>query len=80
MTFAPEGLVLRAGINPPPAGPTPSGFAYYLPNPPAENGEPVTYDDCKWTNGILFEIKGEGLAKLANDLPDVMAGGCNAGW
>ncbi len=60
-------------INPPPDGPTPSGFVYYLPNP-AANGEPVSYDDCKKANGILFEIKGEGLAKLANDLPDVMAG------
>lgn len=58
-------------INAPPTGPTPSGFVYYLP-PPAENGEPVSYDDCKWTNGILFEIKGEGLAKLTNDLPNVM--------
>jgi hypothetical protein len=57
-------------INPPPTGPTPSGFVYYLPNP--RGGEPVSYDDCKWTNGILFEIKGEGLAKLTNDLPDVM--------
>jgi hypothetical protein len=57
-------------INPPPTGPTPSGFAYYLPNPPG--GDPVSYDDCKWTNGILFEIKGEGLAKLTKDLPDIM--------
>lgn len=57
-------------INPPPAGPTPTGFVYYMPNP--RGGEPVSYDDCKWTNGILFEIKGEGLAKLTNDLPDIM--------
>jgi hypothetical protein len=57
-------------INPPPDGPTPSGFVYYLPN--SLGGDLVSYDDCKWTNGILFEIKGEGLAKLTNDLPDVM--------
>jgi len=57
-------------INPPPSGPTPSGFVYYLPNP--QGGKPVSYDDCKWTNGILFEIKGQGLAKLTNDLPDLM--------
>jgi hypothetical protein len=53
-------------INPPPEGPTPSGFVYYLPLP--EGGE-QSYDDCKKLNGFLFEIKGEGLAKLTNDLP-----------
>jgi hypothetical protein len=57
-------------INPPPNGPTPSGFVYYLPLP--EGGE-QSYDDCKWANGILFEIKGEGLAKLTKDLPKIMA-------
>jgi hypothetical protein len=50
-------------INPPPIGPTPSGYVYALPNP-EQNGEPVTYDDCQKTSGILFEIKGEQYAKL----------------
>jgi hypothetical protein len=59
-------------INPPPNGPTPSGYVYYLPNP-TENGKFVSFDDCKKTNGILFELKGEGLAKLTQDLPNVMA-------
>lgn len=59
-------------INPPPNGPTPSGFVYYLPNS-AESGKPVSFDDCEKATGILFEIKGEGLAQLTNDLPDVMA-------
>jgi hypothetical protein len=58
-------------INPPPEGPTPSGFVYYLPLP---EGAEQSYDDCKKLNGFLFEIKGEGLAKLTNDLPDAMAG------
>lgn len=58
-------------INPPPNGPTPSGFVYYLPNP-AENGKTVSFDDCEKATSILFEIKGEGLAKLTNDLPGVM--------
>jgi hypothetical protein len=57
-------------INPPPAGPTSSGFVYYLPLP--EGGE-QSYDDCKKLNGFLFEIKGEGLAKLTNDLPGALA-------
>ncbi|MFZ0423207.1 MAG: hypothetical protein WAL80_10055 [Xanthobacteraceae bacterium] len=51
--------------------PTPSGFVYYLPNP--QGGDPVSYDDCKWTNGIVFEIKGAGYTKLTSDLPDMMA-------
>lgn len=50
-------------INPPPDGPAPSGFVYYLPNP-AANGEPVSFDDCKKANGVLFEIKAEQYAKL----------------
>jgi hypothetical protein len=54
-------------INPPPDGPTPSGFVYYLPNP--AGGKPVSYDDCKKSNRFMFEIKGEGYARLANDLP-----------
>ncbi len=58
-------------INPPPVGPTPSGFVYYLSNP--ENGGLVSYDDCKKANGILFEIKGEGFAKLTKALPDAIA-------
>ena len=49
-------------INPPPKGPTPSGFVYYLPNP--QGGDPVSYDDCKWTNGTFLEIKGERYAEL----------------
>ena len=59
-------------INPPPDGPTPSGFAYCLPNP-AESGKPVSFDDCEKATGTVIEIKGEGLAKLTNDLPDIMA-------
>jgi hypothetical protein len=59
-------------INPPPSGPTLSGFVYYLPS--SQDGDPVSYDDCKWTNGILFEIEGESYAKLTNDLPDIMTG------
>lgn len=62
---------LKLLVNPLPDGPTPSGFAYYLPNP-AENGELVSFDDCKKANGILFEFKGEGYAKLTNDLPGVV--------
>ncbi len=58
-------------INPPPNGPTPSGFVYYLPNP-TESRKPVSFDDCEKATSILFEIKGEGFAKLTNDLPDVM--------
>jgi hypothetical protein len=57
-------------IDPPPNGPTPSGFVYYLPGP--GGGKPVSFDDCKKTNGILFEIKGLRNAKLSSDLPDVM--------
>jgi hypothetical protein len=60
-------------INPPPNGPTPSGYVYYLPNP-AENDKPVSFDDCEQPTGkILFEIKGEGVANLTNDIPDAMA-------
>lgn len=59
-------------INPPPDGPTPSGFVYYLPSA-AENGKPVSYDDCQKASGVLVEIKGEGYTKLTNDLPKVMA-------
>ena len=54
-------------INPPPLGPTPSGYVYYLPNP-KENGNPVSYDDCDWKTGrIMFEIKGETYAKLLTE-------------
>src|ERR1700761_134877 len=45
-----------------PGGPTPSGYVYYLPNP-ADNGKPVSFDDCEQKTSILFEIKGEGIAK-----------------
>jgi hypothetical protein len=58
-------------INPPPKGPTPSGYVYYLTNP--QGGDPVSYDDCKWTNGILFEIKGESYANLSRYLPGEIA-------
>jgi hypothetical protein len=57
-------------INPRPNGPTPSGFVYYFPNP--DDGRPVSYDDCQETTGFMFEIKGEGIAKLTIDLPSVM--------
>jgi hypothetical protein len=62
---------VKTFINPPPDGPAPSGFVYYLPS--SQGRDPVSYDDCKWTNGILFEIKGEAYGKLTNDLPGVMA-------
>lgn len=49
-------------INPPPQGPTPSGYAYYLPRP---KGDPVSFDDCDWKTGrIMFEIKGETYSRL----------------
>jgi len=57
-------------INPPPNGPTPSGFVYYLTNP--ETNEPVSYDDCHRLTGILVEIKGLGSFKLISDLRPVM--------
>jgi hypothetical protein len=63
---------LKLFVDPPPDGPTPSGFVYYLPNP-AQNGEPVSYDDCQESTGIMFDFKGLGYAKLTNDLPAVMA-------
>jgi hypothetical protein len=53
-------------INPPPVGPTPSGFVYYLPNP-EEDDTPVSYDDCEQqTTALLFEIKGEQYTKFLN--------------
>jgi NADPH-dependent ferric siderophore reductase len=59
-------------INPPPEGPTPSGYVYYLPNP-KQNGEPVSYDDCEWKTGrIMFEIKGETNAKLLTSRYDAL--------
>ncbi len=57
-------------INPPPNGPTPSGFVYYLLNP--KSGKSVSYDDCEKKSSILFEIKGEVYAKLTKGLPNVM--------
>ncbi len=48
-------------INSPPEGPTPSGYAYYLPRP---QGKPVSFDDCQWKTGFLFEIKGEMYTRL----------------
>ncbi len=62
---------LKAMINPPPDGPTPSGYVYYLPNA-QQAGKPMSFDDCQWTTGVLFEIKGEGIANLIVDIPDVM--------
>jgi len=50
-------------INPPPNGPTPSGFVYYLPSP-AQSGQPVSYDDCQRTTGVMFEFKGQEYANL----------------
>jgi hypothetical protein len=59
-------------INPPPEGPTPSGYIYYLLNP-EENGKPVSYDDCEWKIGsIMFEIKGETNAKLLTSRYDAL--------
>lgn len=54
---------LKQLINPPPNGPTPSGFVYYLPNP-AQNGKPVSYDDCEKVSATLFEFKAEQYARL----------------
>ena len=50
---------MKAIINP--DGPTPSGFAYYLPRP---DGNPVSFDDCQWRTGFVFEIKGETYSHL----------------
>jgi hypothetical protein len=58
-------------INPPPDGPTPSGFVYYLPNP--KGGEPANYDGCKRANGTLFEIKGERYAELLKSPPIIIS-------
>ena len=52
---------LKKLINP--DAPTPSGFVYYLPNT-AQNGAPVSYDDCQKATGFLFEFKGEEYAWL----------------
>lgn len=60
-------------INPPPNGPTPSGFVYYLLNP--KSGKSVSYDDCEKKSSILFEIKGEMYAKLIKKIPKVIADG-----
>jgi NADPH-dependent ferric siderophore reductase len=59
-------------INPPPDGPTPSGFVYYLPNP-TQNGALVSFDDCEKVTGILFDFKGLSYARLTNDLSERMA-------
>jgi hypothetical protein len=57
-------------INPPPNGPTPSGYVYYLPRP---EGAPVSFDDCEWKTGaIMFEIKGETNAKLLTSNYDAL--------
>ena len=62
---------IKAMINPPPEGPTPSGYVYYLPNA-TQGGKPVSFDDWQQATGILFEIKGEGITNLIVDLPNVM--------
>lgn len=54
---------LKQLVNPPPDVPTPSGFVYYLPNP-AQDGDPVSYDDCQKATGFMFEFKGERYAWL----------------
>jgi hypothetical protein len=57
-------------INPPPDGPTPRGFVYYLPRP---NGNRVTFDDCeRKTGSIMFEIKGENNAKMLNSRYEII--------
>jgi hypothetical protein len=43
-----------------------------LPNP-AQNGEPVSYDDCQKRTGILFEFKGEQYAWLLT-IPSIKTG------
>ena len=48
-------------INPLPEGPTPSGYAYYLPRP---QGNPDSLDDCQFKTGFMFEIKGETYTHL----------------
>jgi hypothetical protein len=50
---------VKALINP--EGPTPSGYAYYLPR---LDGGPVSFDDCQWKTGFMFEIKGETYSHL----------------
>ena len=52
---------LKQLINP--QAPTPSGFAYYLPNPGDDN-KPVRHDDCQKATGFLFDYKGEKYARL----------------
>jgi hypothetical protein len=58
---------LKPLINP--DAPTPSGYAYYLPNPKPGN-RLVSYDDCeKKTTSILFEFKSDygGLLMFESD-------------
>ena len=47
---------LKPLINP--DAPTPSGYAYYLPNPKPGN-RLVSYDDCEKKTSILFEFKSD---------------------
>jgi hypothetical protein len=59
-------------INPPSiGGPTPSGFVYYLPNP-KENNKPVSYDDCEWKTGFMFEIKALTFAERLSGRYDIL--------
>jgi hypothetical protein len=46
---------LKPLINP--DAPTPSGYAYYLPNP-SQGNRLVSYDDCQKKTIILFDYKG----------------------
>jgi hypothetical protein len=47
---------LKPLINP--GAPTPSGYAYFLPNP-GPGSRFVSYDDCEKKTSILFEFKGD---------------------
>jgi hypothetical protein len=47
-----------------PGNPTPRGWAFQLPNP-TDNGEPVHFDDCQRSTGMVAEIKGKYAGLLA---------------
>jgi hypothetical protein len=40
-----------------PDNPTPRGWGYQLPNP-EKNGNPVYFDDCQQSTGMMVEAKG----------------------
>lgn len=54
---------VKAFINPPPEGPTPSGYVYAFPSP-EQGRRPVTFDDCQQKTGIMIEIKGQRFTAL----------------